>query len=132
MLTISTGKFLRKRKVVRHAPMLRALWEKKAGNVVGVDISALNAYADVIVVCSGSSIRHTQTIADGLMEKAKAAGRAASVEGYGEGDWILIDLGDAVVHVFTEETRKLFDIEGLWHEAPLYRVTEDERTERDG
>jgi ribosome-associated protein len=80
----------------------------------------VTSIADLFVLCSGRGERQVQAIADGIVERAKAAGRGPiGVEGYGAGRWILIDLGDVVVHAFVPEERDLYKLERLWGDAPV-------------
>lgn len=92
---------------------------KKAEEVMILDVRGLTSYADYFVLATGTSDRQVMAIADSLQEEMKKAGHVClGVEGYERGHWVLIDYGDVVVHVFYEETRDLYDIEGLWAEAP--------------
>jgi ribosome-associated protein len=97
-----------------------AATDKKAEDVLVMNVSEVTTIADLFVLCSGRGERQVQAIADGIVEKAKAAGRAPiGVEGYGPGRWILIDLGDVVVHAFVPEERDLYKLERLWGDAPV-------------
>lgn len=92
---------------------------KKAEEVMILDVRGLTSYADYFVLATGTSDRQVKAIADAIEEDLKKAGhRSLGVEGYERGHWVLIDFGDVVAHVFYEETRNLYDIEGLWAEAP--------------
>jgi ribosome-associated protein len=85
-----------------------------------MNVSEVTTIADLFVICSGRGERQVQAISDGIVERAKAAGRhPIGVEGYGEGRWILIDLGDVVVHAFVPEERDLYKLERLWGDAPI-------------
>jgi ribosome-associated protein len=96
----------------------RQALEKKAVNVVVLELSGLTDIADFFVIASGSSERHVKTIADGVEQAMKERGLPpASTEGYDEGRWVIIDYGDVIVHVFLEELRELYDLESLWIEA---------------
>ena len=80
----------------------------------------VTSIADFFVLCSGRGERQVQSIADGIVEKAKAAGRdPVGIEGYSSGRWVLIDLGDVVVHAFVPEERDLYKLERLWGDAPV-------------
>jgi ribosome-associated protein len=75
-------------------------------------------YADFLVIMTGRSDRHAQALAQGIEEALKSKGvRPMAVEGLPHGSWVLMDFGDVVVHVFQDETRQLYDIEGLWLDA---------------
>lgn len=92
-----------------------ALEDIKAQNVVTLDVVGMTSIADRIIVASGTSSRHVKSIADSVIERAKEAGvRPLGVEGDAQSDWVLVDLGDVVVHVMTPATRQYYDIERLW------------------
>ena len=100
--------------------MVEAATDKKAENVLVLNVSEVTSIADLFVLCSGRGERQVQAIADGIVEKSKAAGRGPiGVEGYSSGRWILIDLGDVVVHAFVPEERELYKLERLWGDAPV-------------
>lgn len=85
-----------------------------------MNVAEVTSIADLFVLCSGRGERQVQGIADGIVERAKAAGRVpVGVEGYGEGRWVLIDLGDVIVHAFVPEERDLYKLERLWGDAPV-------------
>jgi len=122
--TISIDKFLRKRNIKPYSKILKQIWEKKGFNVVGIDISKGSDIADFIIICSGNSTKHCQTIADELQKIAKLNKVPFSIEGYSKGDWILVDIGSIIIHIFTEETREIYDLEGLWYGLPNYHIQE--------
>jgi len=122
---ISISKFLRKKKISSFKKIVEQIWEKKGFNVVAIDISAVSSIADFLILCSATSSRHSQTIADEIEKNAKMLKKTVSVEGYQKGDWILVDMGSLIIHIFTEETRDLYDLEGLWHGSPSYIVKEE-------
>jgi len=104
--------------------LARANWvaeaalDKKAVDLVALDVSELTSYADTLVLATGTSDRHTRSIADAIREAASARGeKPLGVEGYDEGRWVLIDLGDVVVHVFQADVRATYDLERLWSDA---------------
>lgn len=93
--------------------------EKKAEEVLVLDLRGVSSVTDYFLICHGSSDRLVQAITDHLLEMMKEKGvRALGVEGYKEGRWILLDFGDLVIHVFFEETRRFYDLERLWGHAP--------------
>ncbi len=93
--------------------------EKKAQEVLVLDLRGVSSVTDYFLICHGSSDRLVQAITDHLLEMMKEKGvRALGVEGYTEGRWILLDFGDLVIHVFFEETRRFYDLERLWGHAP--------------
>lgn len=91
------------------------LEDVKAKDIVILDVRSLTDIADAMVVCSGSSNRHTRALAENLLVAGKARGLSAvGVEGQEYGDWILVDLGDVVVHIMLPETREFYGLEKLW------------------
>ena len=93
--------------------------DKKAMDVVVLDMADASSITDYFLICSGGSQRQVQAIADAIGEQLKQAGiTSLGVEGYREGHWILMDYGDVIVHVFSQETREFYDLEHLWANAP--------------
>jgi len=94
--------------------------DKKAEDILVLNVSEVTTFADLFVICSGRGERQVESIADAIVEKAKAAGRQpVGIEGYAGGRWVLIDLGDVVVHAFVPEERDLYRLERLWGDAPV-------------
>ncbi len=95
----------------------------KAEELVVLDVRGLASFTDYFVIMSGQSTRHVQALAEAMEERLRAK-RASSKhsEGLREGLWVLLDLGDVVVHVFYHEQRRFYDLEGLWHDAPRLDV----------
>jgi ribosome-associated protein len=92
-----------------------SLDDDKAEDVVVIDLAGKTTIADYMIVASGTSTRHIGTMADHLLEKMKTHGEGrAAVEGAGQSDWVLIDAGDVVVHLFRPEVRAFYAIERLW------------------
>lgn len=101
----------------------RAAIEKKAENVKILDLSDLSGFTDYFVICSGMSDRQVQAIADSIDQAVTALDQdILSAEGYGEGRWVLMDLGDVVVHIFLDALREYYDLETLWADAPRLKV----------
>lgn len=97
-----------------------AALNKKALNVSILDIRGVSSTADFFMICSGGSARQVQAIADEVAEKFREQGlKPMGIEGYDSAKWILLDFCDIVVHIFHEETRKYYEIERLWEDAPL-------------
>ena len=100
--------------------VVEAAADKKAEDILVMNVSEVTSIADFFVLCSGRGERQVQAVADGIVERAKAAGRnPVGVEGYSSGRWVLIDLGDVVVHAFVPEERDLYNLERLWGDAPI-------------
>ncbi len=102
----------------------RAALEKKAEEVVVLDLTGVSGYTDFLVIGSGTSDRQIEAIADSVERELKAQGhRVVGSEGQRGGRWVLLDFGDVVVHVFHQEERAHYDLEGLWADAPRLEVT---------
>ena len=92
---------------------------KKAFDILILDLRELTYFTDYFVICSGSNITQVGAIADGIGEAlAKDGIRPSHVEGEAEASWVLMDYGDIVVHIFDEQTRAYYCLEKLWGEAP--------------
>ena len=102
-----------------HTAVSAAL-DKKAIDLDVLEVTELTSIADYFILCSATSERQTQAIADGIVEKMRAEEhiKPLLVEGTTPGRWILIDFGDFIVHIFTEETRRFYGLERLWGDAP--------------
>lgn len=99
--------------------LAEAALDRKAEQVVVLDVSRLTSFTDAFVIASGSSDRHVRAVADAVVERAAGLGqRPLGVEGYEGGEWVLIDLGEVVVHVFERGKREHYDLERLWADAP--------------
>jgi ribosome-associated protein len=97
--------------------------DRKALEIVRLDLRGMIGYADYFLICSGRTDRQTRAIHDGIHEGLKAHGvLPRRVEGVSEARWILMDYLDVVVHVFTPETREYYRLEQLWGEAPSLAV----------
>ena len=103
-----------------------ALEDMKAVNVKVIDVRGLTDVADTLVIASGTSDRHVRSIADRVIEQAKASGvRPLGTEGEREGEWVLVDLRDIIVHVMLPRVREFYALERLWEagaapEAPAH------------
>ncbi len=96
--------------------VLQALEDMKARDIVTLNVHELTAMTDWMLICSGTSNRHTRAIAQEVVEQVKAAGQLPiGVEGEDSGEWILIDLGAVIVHVMQRETRDYYQLEKLWN-----------------
>jgi ribosome-associated protein len=98
----------------------RVALDKRAGDVVVLDVHELSSVTDYFLVCSGKSTTHVQTICDAIRDELKILGmRPLHAEGVAESGWILLDYGDVLVHVFLEDTRLYYALERLWGDAPM-------------
>jgi ribosome-associated protein len=94
---------------------IEAAIDKKAQDPIVIELAGICSFTDYFIICTGTSSRHNQSIADGILEKLKKAGeRPLHIEGHTEGDWILMDYGDFVVHIFSARAREFYDLERLW------------------
>jgi len=97
---------------------IKAILSKKAMNVVALDVAEMTSYADVFIICSGSSNRQVNAIAESIKtELKKHKIIPLSVEGTKDGHWVLLDYGHVIIHVFYEPVREFYDLEGLWVDA---------------
>jgi ribosome-associated protein len=97
----------------------KAAVDLKAENLVALDVRELTSFTDVFILATGGSDRHVRAIADAVEEAVEELGeRPLGIEGYDEGRWLLLDLGDVIVHVFQRDVREHYDLERLWSEAP--------------
>jgi len=99
--------------------VLASLEDSKAENIVSIDIQGKSSLGDYMVVASGRSHRHVGAVADHLLKALKEAGMHARVEGLSGADWVLIDAGDIIVHVFRPEVREFYNIEEMWQAPDL-------------
>ena len=96
---------------------LQALENLKAENIVVLDVREQASFTDYMIFASGNSSRHVNAIAESVIEAAKASGNAPlGVEGEDAAEWILVDLGDAIVHVMLPDVRLYYELEKLWSE----------------
>src|SRR5438128_11446686 len=102
---------------------LYAASEKKAIEPTVLDLRGIASFTDFFVIFTGANRRQVQAISDEIVEQLKRRGTpAARVEGYQTAEWILIDYGDLVVHIFDDKARRFYDLERLWREAKRYNI----------
>ena len=100
------------------ALIVEAANERKAVDLVGLDVREISSFADTFVIATGTSDRHVRSIADAIEAALKIHGDPPmGVEGYDEGRWVLVDCDDAIVHIFQPEIREHYDLERLWSDA---------------
>ena len=100
--------------------VVEAADSKRAEDIVALDVQGISLLADYFVIMQANSERQVKAIADVIEEKVEEAGfEVRNVEGKDGANWILLDLGDVVVHVFKTETRQFYNLEKLWSDAPL-------------
>ncbi|MBK1853153.1 MULTISPECIES: ribosome silencing factor [unclassified Marinobacter] len=99
--------------------IVNALEDVKAQDISVIDVRDRTSVTDFMVLASGTSNRHVKSLADSVVVDAKEKGvRVSSVEGGGGSDWILVDMGDVIVHVMLPATREFYDLERFWRDAP--------------
>ncbi|MGY3771944.1 ribosome silencing factor [Tetragenococcus solitarius] len=103
---------------------IQAADSKNAQDVLALDVREVSLLADYFVICTGKNDRQVQAIVSDVVEKEqKAQVEVKSVEGKDSAKWILIDLGDVIVHVFNEEEREFYQLEKLWADAPFVDIS---------
>lgn len=96
--------------------------DKKAVDVRILEIKRISSIADYLVLATGYSDKQTQAIAESVRSGLKKFGKALDIEGVKEGNWIVIDYGDVILHVFKEDLRHYYNLDELWAEAPLVEI----------
>ena len=107
--------------------VIDALDDVKAKDIVKLDVRSMTTVTDYMVVASGTSNRHVKALVDNVAEKAKQAGRRpVGIEGEDGGEWVLLDLQDALVHVMLPKVREFYNLEKLWSIVPTGDATASE------
>ncbi len=102
---------------------VRAAQDRKALDLGVLDLKGVSSFTDFFLICTGTSTRHVQAIADAIVEHLKKSGLSpAHIEGYAEAQWILLDYLNFVVHIFSEQSRRFYDLERLWKKAERIKV----------
>jgi ribosome-associated protein len=115
------------------AKAVGAALDKKAADVVVLDLRHTPAFTDFFLLCSGQNTRQVHAIADAVEEALKAAKlRPAHIEGYDRAEWILMDYFTFIVHIFTPQTRAFYSLERLWGDAERIDVSDEPRAEAGG
>ena len=95
--------------------ILTSLDADKAEDIVTIDLAGRSSLTDALVIASGRSSRHVSSLAEHLARKLKEAGYGTRpIDGLPQGDWVLVDAGDVIVHLFRPEVRSCYDLEGMW------------------
>ena len=104
--------------------VLSSLTDDKAEEIVQIDLRGKTAIGDYMVICSGRSSRQVTSISEKLAERLKTElGVATKIEGKETGDWVLLDTGDIIVHVFRPEVREFYQLEKMWMPGPSKAAT---------
>ncbi|MDT7809341.1 MAG: ribosome-associated protein [Acidobacteriota bacterium] len=103
---------------------LHAAGEKKAHDLVVLDLREVASFTDYFIITSGTNVRQVQAVADEVQEqlRKRLGVKPARVEGYNSAEWILLDYGDFIFHVFEEKSRRFYDLERLWRDAVRVRL----------
>jgi ribosome-associated protein len=102
---------------------VKAADDKRAEDIVALNMQGVSLIADYFIICHGNSDKQVQAIAREIKDKAEEHGfNVRKMEGFDEAKWILVDIGDVVVHVFYNEERSYYNLERLWGDAPLENI----------
>jgi len=105
---------------------VRAAESRKAADIKVLDLNGVTSFTDYFVICTGNNSRQIQAIADEIGLKLKERGEhPISVEGYNQAEWILVDYGDFLIHIFSEKARAYYDLERLWRAAKNVQIPEE-------
>ncbi|MBP9665020.1 MAG: ribosome silencing factor [Pyrinomonadaceae bacterium] len=106
---------------------IRCASEKQAFNMVALDLRKIASFTEFFIIASGANQRQVQAIADEINEQLKKQlkSRPVRIEGYNGAEWVLLDYGDFVVHIFNKESREFYDLERLWRDAARVALPED-------
>ncbi len=106
---------------------IRCAADKKGFDIIGLDLREIASFTDYFVIVSGSNQRQVQAIADEINDQGKKqlGARPVRIEGYSAGEWVLLDYGDFVVHIFNRESREFYDLARLWRDARKVEIPED-------
>jgi ribosome-associated protein len=114
-------------RVARARRIAEAALDRKAQDLVALDVRELTSFADTFLLVSGTSDRHVRSIADAIADALAARGeKPLGIEGSEEARWVLMDFGDVIVHVFQREVREHYSLERLWSDAPTLELESDE------
>jgi ribosome-associated protein len=109
--------------LVRQA--VRAAQDRKAVDLDVLDLKGVSTFTDFFLICSGTSSRHIQAVSDAILEELEKSGVSPQhVEGYAEAQWILMDYLSFVVHIFSEQARRFYELERLWKKAVRVKIEE--------
>jgi len=112
--------------------IVEALDEKKAVDVLTMDVSSQTQMMDCLVVCTGTSNIHIRALADGVLEVMKQHGiKGVRAEGYNEARWVLLDYGDVVLHIFSPDDREFYRLEEFWRAAPVLEPVSKQETAKE-
>ncbi len=101
--------------------------EKKAFDIVALDLREIVSFTEIFIICSGANNRQVQAISDEITEQLRDQlnSRAVRIEGYSSAEWILLDYGDFIVHIFDKDAREFYDLERLWRDAKKVEIPQE-------
>jgi ribosome-associated protein len=104
----------------------KAAGERKATDIVALDLRKIASFTEFFLICTGTNPRQVQAISDAVEERLRASGkRPLHTEGYSSAEWILLDYGDFIVHVFSSASRRFYDLERLWRDAERREIKDE-------
>jgi ribosome-associated protein len=112
---------------VNYEIAIKGLQELKGENIVGIDLRGLdNAVCDYFIVCTGTSSTHVNALAESVKDELKKTlnERPWRSEGFGNAEWIILDYVNTVIHIFQQEAREFYNLEGLWADAKINKIEE--------
>lgn len=106
---------------------IRCASDKKAFDIVALDLRGIASFADYFIIAGGANTRQVQAISDEINERLRKQlnVKCLRIEGYGTGEWILLDYGDFIVHVFEEKAREFYDLARLWRDAKKVEIPDE-------
>lgn len=106
---------------------IRCAGEKKAVDMVAIDLREIASFTEFFIIASGTNQRQVQAIADEINEQLKKQlnARPVRIEGYNTAEWVLLDYGDFIVHIFDQKAREFYDLERLWRDARKVEIPDD-------
>ena len=106
---------------------IRSASDKKAFNIVALDLREVTSFAEFFVIASGANQRQVQAISDEISEKLRdqLKARPLRIEGHAAGEWVLLDYGDFIIHIFEQKAREFYDLERLWRDARKVEIPEE-------
>jgi ribosome-associated protein len=107
---------------------IKAALKKKALDLIALEIKEISSFADYFIICSGSSSRQVQAIASSIELDLKKEGiYSLGIEGFNEGEWILLDYNEVIIHVFYQPLREFYELERLWTDAPRVEIKDESK-----
>jgi ribosome-associated protein len=104
----------------------RAAGEKKATDIVVLDLRQIASFTEYFLICTGANPRQVKAISDGIEEQLRKTGkRPLHIEGYSSAEWILLDYGDFIAHVFSSASRRFYDLERLWRDGKRIEIKDE-------